>query len=98
VADGKETSGQRLSEDRPKNNAWICSRRGWQCRTIRLKRYTAPGFTGITKAIAAVNPTKLRRALKQGGRVFGCMLSQMAATRFGPVLEGSTLDYAVIDI
>jgi hypothetical protein len=45
-----------------------------------------------------VNPTKLRRALKQGGRVFGCMLSQMAATRFGPVLEGSTLDYAVIDI
>jgi 2-keto-3-deoxy-L-rhamnonate aldolase RhmA len=44
-----------------------------------------------------MNATKLRRTLKQGGHVFGCMLSQMASTRFGPVLEGSTLDYAVID-
>jgi 2-keto-3-deoxy-L-rhamnonate aldolase RhmA len=44
-----------------------------------------------------MNSTKLRRTLKQGGHVFGCMLSQMASTRFGPVLEGSTLDYAVID-
>ena len=44
-----------------------------------------------------MNPTKLRRTLKQGGHVFGCMLSQMACTRFGPVLAGSTLDYAVID-
>ena len=44
-----------------------------------------------------MNPTKLRRTLKQGGHVFGCMLSQMASSRFGPVLEGSTLDYAIID-
>jgi len=44
-----------------------------------------------------MNPTRLRRTLKQGGHVFGCMLSQMASTRFGPVLEGSTLDYTVID-
>ena len=44
-----------------------------------------------------MNPTKLRRTLKQGGHVFGCMLSQMASTRFGPVLAGSTLDYAIID-
>ena len=44
-----------------------------------------------------MNPAKLRRTLKQGGHVFGCMLSQMASTRFGPVLAGSTLDYAIID-
>ena len=43
------------------------------------------------------NPIKLKRTLKSGGHVFGCMLSQMASTRFGPVLAGSTLDYAVID-
>ena len=34
---------------------------------------------------------------KSGGHVFGCMLSQMASTRFEQVLAGSTLDYAVID-
>ncbi len=44
-----------------------------------------------------MNPIKLKRTLKSGGHVFGCMLSQMASTRFGPVLAGSTLDYAVID-
>ncbi|HJM93638.1 MAG: aldolase/citrate lyase family protein [Alphaproteobacteria bacterium] len=44
-----------------------------------------------------MNPTKLRRTLKSGGHVFGCMLSQMASTRFGEVLAGSTLDYAIID-
>lgn len=44
-----------------------------------------------------MNPTKLLRTLKQGGHVFGCMLSQMASTRFATVLEGSTLDYAIID-
>lgn len=44
-----------------------------------------------------MNPTKLRRTLKQGGHVFGCMLSQMASPRFGPILAGSTLDYAIID-
>ena len=44
-----------------------------------------------------MNPTKLRRTLKSGGHVFGCMLSQMASTRFEQVLTGSTLDYAIID-
>ena len=44
-----------------------------------------------------MNPTKLRRTLKSGGHVFGCMLSQMASTRFEQVLAGSTLDYAIID-
>ncbi len=44
-----------------------------------------------------MNPTKLRRTLKKGGHVFGCMLSQMASTRFEQALAGSTLDYAIID-
>jgi 2-keto-3-deoxy-L-rhamnonate aldolase RhmA len=44
-----------------------------------------------------MNATKLIKTLKNGGHVFGCMLSAMASTRFGPVLAGSTLDYAVID-
>ncbi len=44
-----------------------------------------------------MNATKLRRTLKSGGHVFGCMLSQMASTRFEQVLAGSTLDYAIID-
>tara|TARA_B100000676_G_scaffold295494_1_gene334771 strand:+ start:1719 stop:2534 length:816 start_codon:yes stop_codon:yes gene_type:complete len=44
-----------------------------------------------------MNPTKLKRTLKSGGHVFGCMLSQMASTRFEQVLSGSTLDYAIID-
>jgi 4-hydroxy-2-oxoheptanedioate aldolase len=44
-----------------------------------------------------MNATKLRRTLKSGGHVFGCMLSQMASTRFESVLAGSTLDYAIID-
>ena len=44
-----------------------------------------------------MNPIKLKRVLKSGGHVFGCMLSQMASTRFGPVLAGSTLDYEVIE-
>lgn len=44
-----------------------------------------------------MNPTKLRRTLKSGGHVFGCMLSQMASTRYEQVLAGSTLDYAIVD-
>ena len=44
-----------------------------------------------------MNANKLRRTLKSGGHVFGCMLSQMASTRFEQVLSGSTLDYAIID-
>ena len=47
--------------------------------------------------IPQMNANKLRRTLKSGGHVFGCMLSQMASTRFEQVLAGSTLDYAVID-
>jgi 2-keto-3-deoxy-L-rhamnonate aldolase RhmA len=44
-----------------------------------------------------VNPTKLKRTLKQGGHVFGCMLSAMASTRFGAPLAGAALDYAIVD-
>ncbi|NKC11216.1 MAG: hypothetical protein GKR94_03120 [Gammaproteobacteria bacterium] len=44
-----------------------------------------------------MNVTQLQRALKDGGHVFGCMLSAMASTRFGPTLAGAALDYAVID-
>ena len=44
-----------------------------------------------------MNANKLRRTLKSGGHVFGCMLSQMSSTRFGQALSGSTLDFAVID-
>lgn len=44
-----------------------------------------------------MNAIKLKRTLKSGGHVFGCMLSQMASTRFEPILAGSTLDYAIID-
>jgi 2-keto-3-deoxy-L-rhamnonate aldolase RhmA len=44
-----------------------------------------------------MNPIKLKRTLKQGGHVFGCMLSAMASTRFGATLEGSTMDYAIVD-
>jgi 4-hydroxy-2-oxoheptanedioate aldolase len=39
----------------------------------------------------------LKKTLKDGGHVFGCMLSAMASTRFGPMFKGSTLDYAIID-
>ena len=39
----------------------------------------------------------LKQTLKSGGRVYGCMLSAMASTRFTSVLKGSTLDYAIID-
>jgi 2-keto-3-deoxy-L-rhamnonate aldolase RhmA len=44
-----------------------------------------------------MNPARLRRTLKSGGHVFGCMLSQMASTRFEQVLTSSTLDYAIVD-
>ena len=44
-----------------------------------------------------MDPIKLKRTLKSGGHVFGCMLSAMASTRFGAALEGSTIDFAVID-
>ena len=44
-----------------------------------------------------MNPSQLKRALKKGGHVFGCMLSAMASTRFGPTLAGAGIDYAIID-
>lgn len=39
----------------------------------------------------------LKQTLKDGGHVFGCMLSAMASTRFGGMFTGSTLDYVIID-
>lgn len=39
----------------------------------------------------------LKEKLKNGGRVYGCMLSAMASTRFAGALVGSPLDYAIID-
>ena len=44
-----------------------------------------------------MNPTQLKRTLKKGGHVFGCMLSAMSCARFGPALSGGGIDYAVID-
>ncbi|MCH9670114.1 MAG: hypothetical protein K0U93_01585, partial [Gammaproteobacteria bacterium] len=44
-----------------------------------------------------MNPIKLKRTLKSGGHVFGCMISAMASARFGSALAGSTIDYAIID-
>ncbi|MEM7407199.1 MAG: aldolase/citrate lyase family protein [Pseudomonadota bacterium] len=44
-----------------------------------------------------MTPTELKRTLKRGGHVFGCMLSGIASTRFEATLAGSTLDYAIID-
>ena len=41
--------------------------------------------------------TKLKQTLRQGGRVFGCMLSATASTRWAGALSGSTLDYVIID-
>ena len=39
----------------------------------------------------------LKQTLSSGGFVFGCMLSGMGTTRFRRTLEGSDLDYVVID-
>tara|TARA_B100000530_G_scaffold336371_1_gene290884 strand:+ start:1448 stop:2290 length:843 start_codon:yes stop_codon:yes gene_type:complete len=39
----------------------------------------------------------LKKTLSSGGFVFGCMLSGMGTTRFRRSLEGSDLDYVVID-
>ena len=39
----------------------------------------------------------LKQTLKDGGRVYGCMLSAMASTRFASTFKGSTLDYVIID-
>jgi 4-hydroxy-2-oxoheptanedioate aldolase len=39
----------------------------------------------------------LKRTLREGGLVFGCMLSAMGTTRFRSALAGATLDFVVID-
>lgn len=39
----------------------------------------------------------LKKTLKDGGRVFGCMIGAMASARFAGALRGSTLDYVIID-
>jgi 4-hydroxy-2-oxoheptanedioate aldolase len=44
-----------------------------------------------------MNSIKLKRTLKQGGHVFGCMLSAIGSLRFESALAGSSLDFVVID-
>ena len=44
-----------------------------------------------------MNSIKLKARLEAGGMVFGCMLSAMGTTRFQRALEGSTLDFVIID-
>jgi 2-keto-3-deoxy-L-rhamnonate aldolase RhmA len=44
-----------------------------------------------------MNPSQLKRTLNKGGHVFGCMLSAMASSRFGPTLAGAGIDYAIVD-
>lgn len=44
-----------------------------------------------------MRPSQLKKTLKDGGHVFGFMISAMASTRFAGALAGSTLDYAIID-
>lgn len=39
----------------------------------------------------------LKKTLKDGGHVFGCMLAAMSSTRFAAMFKGSTLDFAIID-
>jgi 2-keto-3-deoxy-L-rhamnonate aldolase RhmA len=40
---------------------------------------------------------ELKQILREGGHVFGCMLSAMGTTRFRSALAGATLDFVVID-
>jgi 4-hydroxy-2-oxoheptanedioate aldolase len=44
-----------------------------------------------------VNALDLKERLQAGGMVYGCMISAMGTTRFRAALQGSTLDYVVID-
>ena len=44
-----------------------------------------------------MNGAELKAILKDGGRVFGTMLSLSRNPRWLPVLDGVGLDYAVID-
>ncbi|MBV1879498.1 MAG: hypothetical protein KUG79_17790 [Pseudomonadales bacterium] len=44
-----------------------------------------------------MQPQILKQTLNKGGRVYGCMLSAMASTRYARALTGSSLDFAVID-
>jgi 4-hydroxy-2-oxoheptanedioate aldolase len=45
----------------------------------------------------SMDPVQLKETLRDGGLVFGCMISAMGTTRFGPALAGSTLDFVTID-
>ena len=44
-----------------------------------------------------MDPVQLKETLRDGGLVFGCMISAMGTTRFGSALAGSTLDFVTID-
>jgi len=44
-----------------------------------------------------MDSVQIKERLGNGGMVFGCMISAMGTTRFGRALEGSTLDFAIID-
>ena len=44
-----------------------------------------------------MDPVQLKETLRDGGLVFGCMISAMGTTRFGPALAGSTLDFVTVD-
>ncbi len=44
-----------------------------------------------------MDSVQVKERLDNGGMVFGCMISAMGTTRFGRALEGSTLDFAIID-
>jgi len=44
-----------------------------------------------------MDAVKIKETLKNGGMVFGCMFSAMGTTRWGRALEGSTLDFVIID-
>ena len=44
-----------------------------------------------------MDPVQLKETLRDGGLVFGCMISAMGTTRFAGALAGSTLDFVTID-
>ena len=44
-----------------------------------------------------MNGAELKQILKEGGRVFGTMITHGQSPRWIPVLSGVGLDYAVID-
>ena len=44
-----------------------------------------------------MNGAELKQTLKEGGRVFGTMITHGQSPRWVPVLSGVGIDYAVID-